>query len=145
MDLDRAGPSSAVNNYPSYCLTLNIIIMNQPLKELKEFLVFAFTLQAVLTDFIKSGKKGGSIGKWLQAFKFMPLVPTVQPAFEGLGNPLDHYKALTKEEKEELHQYFIDEFDLPNDQVEHLIEDAIGVAAVNVEFTKKVIAVVKKK
>ena len=109
-------------------------------KQLQEFLLFAFTLQAILTEFLR--KKTKKI-KWLQAFKFMPLIPTIEPAFNDLGNPLEQYKNLTLADREKLHQYFITEFDLPNNEIEQLIEEAIGIAAVNVEFVRSVTAVVR--
>lgn len=115
--------------------------MKNHLKELKELLIFGFMLQSVLTDFVKSEKPRM---KWLASFKFMPLIPTIAPAFEGLGNPLDHYKALTVEEKADLYEYFQNEFDIPNDALEAVIEDTIGVAAANIELGKRWVEVTRR-
>lgn len=116
--------------------------MKSSLDELKELLIFGFLLQDTITGFVRTEKPRWK--KWLAAFKFAPLIPTIAPAFEGLGNPLDHYRKLNTEEREELYQWVRDEFDIDNDALEEVIEDTIGVAAANIELGKRWVEVTRK-
>lgn len=93
---------------------------NENLKELKEALDFVFSLQYGIIDATADGKvDGGDIGV------LFPIFQIARVGFEGLGNPLDRWKALSTEEREELFDYARERFDLPNDILEILIEDTL--------------------
>lgn len=113
--------------------------MNPNLKELKELLVFAFALQNAIKEVLEDKKVN-----FLDAFKFMPVLPTVKPAFEGLGNPIDRLRSLTPDELEELHEYFVREFDIPNDEIEALVERTIVNIAETIHLSTLWIALAKK-
>lgn len=116
--------------------------MKSSIQELKELLIFGFLLQDTITGFVRTEKPRWR--KWLSAFKFAPLIPTIQPAFEGLGNPLDHWRKLSPDERQELCEWAKEEFDIDNDALEEVIEDSIGVAAANIEIGKRWIEVTRR-
>jgi len=86
--------------------------------QLKELLVFGFDIQDA---FVRSlGDDGKFTGA--DAANFLPVLPSAIKAFDGLGNPWERYKLLTPEEKQDLIGYAQQRFDLPNDELENLIE-----------------------
>lgn len=93
------------------------------LKELKELLAFGFAVQDGLVKSLEDGDIDA-----LDLPNLWPLIGSAGPAFNGLGNPLDRLKALTPAERQELGRYAAFSFNIPNDQLESLIERTIGWA-----------------
>ncbi len=102
------------------------------LKELRELLVFLFAFQGALVGALKDGKFSR-----LDLLQFWGVVPLAKPAFEKLGNPIQRFKALTPDEKAELIEDMKVGFDLPNDEVESLIEESLTLAVANIELYKR--------
>lgn len=81
-------------------------------------------------DFTKQISTALADGKfqWNEIFGFFDeimAIPGVVKSFPDIGKEL---KDLTKEEREELNEYIQEEFDLPNDQVEAVIENSLLLA-----------------
>lgn len=106
--------------------------MTKGFQELSELLRFAFSLQNAIKEVLEDKKVNV-----LDAFKFVPVLPTIKPAFEGLGNPLDRLRELTPDERETLHQTLIDEFDIPNDAIESLVERTVQDIAGTIALAKE--------
>jgi hypothetical protein len=101
-------------------------------KELKEILVFGFSLQDAITRTLEDRKV-----TWLDVFKFSSVVPTIKPAFENAGNPIERFKSLATDEKARLIEELKLGFDIPNDEVEELIEQTLNVVVTNIELGKR--------
>lgn len=113
--------------------------MSNSAKQLRELLVFFFTTQEAIVKTLKDKKVNIFDVRY-----FIPVLGTIKPAFEDLGNPIDRWGDLTVEEKEEIYAYFVEEFDIPDDHIEDLIERTLVMAAMNVQLTKEWIEVFKK-
>lgn len=87
------------------------------LKELKELLTFGFTLVGAIVKTWEDKK----VNVW-DTLNFAPVVKTIKPAFDNLGNPIDRWNELTPGERQELFDWAFEKFDIPNDKVEELIE-----------------------
>jgi hypothetical protein len=101
-------------------------------KELRELLTLLFALQGAMVGALKDGKFSR-----FDLLQFWGIVPLIKPAFEKLGNPIERYKALTLDERAELVEELKVGFDLPNDEVETLIEDSLTLAVANIELYKR--------
>ena len=101
-------------------------------KELKELFVFIFALI------------GGTVKTWedkkvniWDSLNFAPVVKAIKPAFDNLGNPLKRFADLTDEELAELCEWAANEFDIPNDTVEVLLEKSLKQAVSIVELANE--------
>jgi len=102
------------------------------IKETKELIKFASDL-------------GEGIGKSLEDNKWTigdiyNFVPAAQSAFAGIGGVdqvLEELKDLDEAEKEELKDYVVEEFDIPQDEAEEYVEKAISIALDIWFFVKK--------
>lgn len=110
------------------------------LKELHELLTFGLELTDAVVKTAADKKF-----KVLEIFNFTKVVPTISPAFEGLGNPLQRYRALMASEKEELFNALRTQFDIPNDQIELLVEDTIEAMMRLVELANRWKGIFEKK
>lgn len=114
--------------------------MNNNVKELRELLLFVFTIHKAIAEVLEDKK----VKIW-EVFKFSQVLPTIEPAFEDLGNPVDRYNSLTAEEKQELYQSLRQYFDIPNDELETLVESSIANAAELVSLGSRWAKFAKKK
>ncbi len=101
-------------------------------KELKEVLVFGFAFQRAIIRIREDNKVN-----WLDVFKFGDVVPTIKPAFENAGNPIERFRNLDPVEKEQLIGELKLGFDIPNDEIEELIEQTLDVVVTNIELGKR--------
>lgn len=86
--------------------------------ELQELLQFGFNFQNALNASLADGKITGG-----DTPNLFPLIRSVGPAFNNLGNPIERYKRLPAGEREKLHSWAKERFDLADDVLEILIED----------------------
>ena len=107
--------------------------MNQEnVKELQEILVFGFALQEAITKTLEDRRV-----TWLDVFKFSSVISTIKPAFENAGNPIERYKALTQQEKTNLLEELKMGFDIPNDEIEELVEQTLDVVVTNIALARR--------
>jgi len=97
---------------------------NENYKELKEALDFGFSVQDAIVEATADGEVNGSDIRVL-----FPVFQTAKEGFEGLGNPIERWKALPSELREKLFDYARERFDLPNNLLEILIEDTLLAVA----------------
>ena len=110
------------------------------LKELHELLTFGLELTNAVVKTAADKKF-----KVVEVFNFTKVVPTISPAFEGLGNPIQRYKALMASEKQELFTALQSQFDIPNDDIEKLVEDTIEAVMLFFEVADRWKAILGKK
>jgi len=91
--------------------------------ELKDVIRFALKLGTA----IASAKEDGKIG-WTDAAAFVPALVALPAAITGVGDVMDEIRDIDENEKTELHQMVRDEFEIPGDQVEQVVEQAFLVA-----------------
>lgn len=107
--------------------------MSDDFKELQEFVEFLFNVLDASQGAAKNGK--------LDVFdlQYVPkLLMSAQTGINGLGNPIKRWKALPQGDRNALLELGKTRFDLPNDQLEALIErwlDAGVIVAVLVNDT----------
>lgn len=94
--------------------------MSQDFKELKELLDFAFAFQAAMANILKDGKV-----TWTDARHFFPVLGKVKPAFKDIGNPVTRLRALPEFERDMLIDFAEENFTLPRQALEALIEDTL--------------------
>lgn len=61
------------------------------------------------------------------ALKLLPILRQIKPAFEGIAKIPEELKQLDQEQVKLLAQDFAKDFDLPNDQIEGLIEISLEI------------------
>ena len=105
--------------------------MTDQLKETKEALKFLLSFGNAVGASLADGRIG-----WADAFNFIGTLKTVQPAFAGASNIPAEIAAITEAQKEELKQFIKDEFDIPQDSLEPLIEKGLSVAVELTEIVK---------
>lgn len=92
------------------------------IKEIKEVL----TLMSSVIKAVDAATKNGL--SWDDFYHFVPVVPKVFPALEGIENVDDELFDLTEEELDELKVFVKDELDIPDNQVEMFIEKGLSIA-----------------
>lgn len=92
------------------------------IEKLKTALAFALNLTEEIQ---KAGQDGFT---WTDAFGFVDDILKVPGLIASGDQILAELKDLTMEEKEELAAYLAAEFDIPNDRVEAMVEDALKLA-----------------
>lgn len=102
------------------------------MKELKEVLKLGIEIQKAMSDSLEDGKIN-----LFDITEFIPVIMAAGKAIDGIGNVRNELKNLTLEQKAELKDYVKTEFDLPNDQLEILIEDTINVMLELYELTNR--------
>lgn len=109
------------------------------LKELQEFVSFLFDLP----DTYKKSKADGHID--LRDLQYvLPLFGSAQRGIDGLGNPLQRWRALDPQEREIVKAQVRQRFDLPDDQLEELIERGFSVAIDAAELVADVVAYTRR-
>lgn len=66
--------------------------------------------------------------QWTDALSFVDEMAAVPGAVKAIPEARKELADLTAEERQELHNYLADEFDLPNDKIEALVEHALNLA-----------------
>lgn len=89
-------------------------------RELKEVLDFGFSLQSAIADAKADGKVN-----WLDMPKAIPVIGKAAKAINGTVDAVKDYKNLLPAQQAELFAYVEERLDLPDDQLENLIEDTI--------------------
>lgn len=91
--------------------------MSEDFKELREFVEFLFDV----IDISRAAAKNGKLD--LLDLQYAPtLFVSAQRGINNLGNPSDRWKALPEGDRNALLELGKTRFDLPNDQLEALIE-----------------------
>ena len=93
---------------------------NIGIQETKELLEFGFNLQDAVTKSLSDGKIN-----LLDAPKFLGVIRSAGSAFSGIQKIKAELADVSVSEKEELMAFARERFDLPNHQLEVLIEDTI--------------------
>ena len=109
------------------------LLVEEPIgvKEIKEVIKFVVLLGNAIGGSLEDGKWGlDDIGK------FMPAIAALIPAINGIGIVGDELNDLEDEELAELVEYFKDEFDVPQDDVEDMIENGFDLAVELFDFIK---------
>lgn len=109
------------------------------LSELQEFVSFLFDLP----DTYRKAKADGKIDLADIQYVF-PLFSSAQRAIDGLGNPLERWRALDPEEREVVLYQIRQRFDLPDDVLESLIERGFEQAIKFAELVADVVAYTRK-
>lgn len=89
---------------------------------LKKLIKFSTDLTKQIAESLKDG------WNWLDAVSFVDeitAIPGVVKSFPAIKQELSE---LSPEERQELHAYIVDEFDIPNDRTEIFIENSLSVA-----------------
>ena len=97
--------------------------MNSDLKELKEVVVFGFDLVEVIPVL---GKKDYVA----LIVRVGPLFESAKAAIDNIGNPIARFRSLSAAERLELTQLAKERFDIPDDELEQLIEDSIDAVVI---------------
>lgn len=101
-------------------------------KETKEVL----SLAAALIKAIDAAGRDGF--QWSDFYHFVPAVPKVFPALEGIDKVDDEVKSWTEEDLEDVKTFVVSELDIPNDKVERFIEKGIQIVLDSVYLTKEI-------
>ncbi len=64
---------------------------------------------------------------WTDAINFVSALKSMPRAFDGISEIPTEVGDLTENEVKELVEYVMEEFDIPQDQVENMIERALGI------------------
>lgn len=89
-------------------------------KQVKELLAFGFDLQGAINKSFEDKKFTGA-----DMTNFLSVLPSAVAAIADLGNPWERYKRLTPEERTDLREFAFERFDLPDDELESLIEETL--------------------
>jgi hypothetical protein len=103
------------------------------IKETKEALAFVLSLGNALGTTLADGKITLS-----EAPQFMGALMAAPAAFQGLTEVPAELKDLDDAEKAELMAFVQSEFDIPNDQIEGVIEEGLALALAIYTFVEKV-------
>lgn len=89
------------------------------IENLKKLVGFACGLTKQISTSLKDG------WQWTDALAFIDEVSAIPGAIKSLPAVKQEIADLSEDEKTELHAYIKEEFDIPDDKVELLIEDSI--------------------
>ncbi len=96
--------------------------MSKPFeKEIIEALDFGFDLMDHTSKALEDGKGISTV----EALGYLPSFAKAPKALTGLTDPINRYRSLPAEARAEVQQFARNRFDLPDDQLEKLIEDTI--------------------
>ena len=90
------------------------------IQETKELLEFGFKLQQGIVNSLEDGKMTG-----MDLPSFFPAIMSSTKGIGGIQKVGAELMDLTEEEKQELLTFVREKFDLPDDQLEELIEDTL--------------------
>ena len=115
--------------------------MGEKLQDLLEVMKFVFLLVDGTVKSLENKK-----WDWLSdPLNFLPAAKALIPAIQGIENVPDAFEEMTSEDQETVKQYFKTEFDIPDDELEGIIEDTF-VAALDIKYlVERWIDIVAKK
>lgn len=90
---------------------------------LKKLITVGLEVPSVIADITKDGKV-----TFFELFNILPVATELIAVAKSYKEIVDEFADLDDAEREELHAYFADKFDIPNDKVEDYVEDALEVA-----------------
>lgn len=93
------------------------------LKDTKELLALGLTLGNAIGSAMEDGQIDVT-----DLTQFIQVIPKVSPAVLGLENVDDEIKAAKEKDWQGLVDYAKEEFDIPQDKIEHAVETALDVA-----------------
>lgn len=88
-------------------------------ENLKKFVKFSLDLTEQIAESTADG------WQWTDALAFLDELITIPNVVKSWKDVSAELKELTPEERTELHEYVVGEFDLPNDRVEQFVEAAL--------------------
>lgn len=103
---------------------------NAGLNDLVEVMAFGFDLANTI---IEAKSDGGGINI-ADVPKLFDLITPASKAFDGYENIPGAWQAATEEEKREVYQFFVDNFDITNDEVEAKVEKGVLAALYLLDF-----------
>jgi hypothetical protein len=92
------------------------------IKETKELVGFALLTAKAVVNSLADGKIG-----FEDAWRMIEVLQKAQPAFEGVAAIPTELGDLDNVEVDDLKKYILSEFDIPNDALEYVIEDALMI------------------
>jgi len=95
-------------------------IFDENYNEIKEGLDFVFSVQDAIVQATADGVVDAT-----DLTVLFPVFNTAKKGFEGLGNPIERFKAFSDEQREAILDYVRERFDLTDDILEILIEDSL--------------------
>ena len=93
------------------------------IENLKKMVKFATDFTEQVADALKDGKFS-----WTEAFGFVDEVMQIPGVVKSWPAIKQELSELSADERTALHQYVVEEFDIPNDKVEAFVENALGWA-----------------
>ena len=105
----------------SFTVTNSTAMTNTFEDEIIEALDFGFDM----IEQTKTALEDDNRIKGAEYIGFIKPLTKAPRALEGLSNPIDRWRELPQEQKQKVYTYAKERFDLPDDQVERLIEDTI--------------------
>lgn len=97
-------------------------MQNFGIENLKKLVGFGCDLTKQMAESLADG------WQWTDAFAFIDEISAIPGVVKSIPAVKQELTDLTAEEKEELHMYFVERFDVPNDKVEVFIEESLAVA-----------------
>lgn len=91
-------------------------------ENLKKVVSFGCGLTGQIAESLKDG------WQWTDALSFVDEMAAIPGVVKTLPAVKQELSDLSTTEREELHAYIVEKFDIPNDKVEAFVENAIGVA-----------------
>lgn len=92
-------------------------------ENLKKLITVGLEVPSVIAEITKDGKV-----TFFELFNILPIATELISVVKSYKQIADEFADLDDTEREELHTYFAEKFDIPNDKVEEFVEDALGVA-----------------
>jgi hypothetical protein len=103
------------------------------IKETKELVGFGILTVKAVFNSLADGKIG-----FEDAWRMIEVLQKAQPALEGVAIIPEELKDLDGPEVDELKKYILTEFDIPNDALEYVIEDALMIGLALARLYSKV-------
>lgn len=100
-------------------------------KELMEVLELVISISNEIGISLEDGKITSM--EYINLFKLMTLVPA---AFKDSNKIVNEVKSLNFQDFQDIHQYFVEKFDIPQDNIESVIEKCITIVLKIVELVK---------
>lgn len=92
----------------------------------------------VACDFAKQAASSLSDGwQWTDFFSFVDEMAAIPGAVKSLAHVKEELANLSTEERIEIHAHFVAKFELPNEHVEAIIEDAVAWALSTLELVER--------
>lgn len=92
------------------------------IEALQKLVAFACALTSQITSSLADG------WQWTDALSFVDEISAIPGVVKNFPAVKQELSELSAEEREQLHAYIVEKFDIPNDKVEAFVEDALGLS-----------------